>query len=502
MIKIKINGKEYKVKENLTILEAARQVGVEIPHLCYHPALEPEGSCRMCLVEIKGVPKLQLACSTLVKDGMEVETDNEKVREARKAVLEFLLAGHPLDCPICDKAGECKLQDYYYKYGLFEDKFEEEKPRRNKLVRIAPNLILDQERCILCTRCVRFLREITKTEELGVFNRGKESLISVYEQELVENNYSGNLVDICPVGAITDIDFRFKMRTWFLEKKKSICPLCGRGCNINIHFLPETFPFKRERRVYRVTPEPNPKINGYWICNLGRYGYHYIDNDRILVPSKRNENSEKLEEISWREFYEDIGNKIKVLIRRKKGEKIGAVVNLSLTNEEYEILKVFFNQCVPQSEIIVFGKEKGKADNFLLTEDRNSNTRGAKKFGFVEKKIDIKKFLSNKELVIFFGHEITEHYAIQFLSEILKSIKTKVLIASNKGPLINLMDYILPSCVVAEKEGSFINCEGITQKFNRVLEPLGKSKSEIEILTSLAQRSGIWRNFLLYRRTG
>ncbi|MCP2518900.1 2Fe-2S iron-sulfur cluster-binding protein [Candidatus Aminicenantes bacterium AC-708-M15] len=499
MIKITINGKNYKVKEGLTILEASKQVGIEIPHFCYHPALESEGSCRMCLVEIKGVPKLQLACSTPIKDGMEIETENERVIEARKAVLEFLLAGHPLDCPICDKAGECKLQDYYYKFGLFEDRFEEEKPKRDKLFRIAPNLIYDQERCILCTRCVRFLREITKTGELGVLNRGKESLISIYEQELIENNYSGNLADICPVGAITDIDFRFKIRTWFLERKKSICPICSRGCNINIHFLSPSFPFKVEKRVFRITPEPNVKINGYWICNLGRYNYHYIDNDRILHPLKRNG---ELKQISWEEFYEDIGNKIKILIRRKKEEKIGVIVNLSLTNEEYETLEIFFNKCIPGTEIITFGKKSGKEDNFLLTEDRNANRKGAGKYRFKEKKIDILKFLNKKELVIFFGHEITEHCNIQLLSEALKDIKTKVLIASNKGPLINLVDYILPSTVIAEKEGSFTNSQGITQKFYRVLEPLGESRPEIEILTSLAQKSGIWRNFLMTRRAG
>ncbi len=497
MIEIKLNGKKHKIKENLTILEAAKQVGVEIPHLCYHPALEPEGSCRMCLVEIKGVPKLQLACSTQVKDGMEIETDNQRVREAREAVLEFLLASHPLDCPICDKAGECKLQDYYYKYGLFEDYFEEEKPKRCKLVRIAPNLILDQERCILCTRCVRFLKEITKTEELGVFNRGNESFISIYEQELIENNYSGNLVDICPVGAITDVDFRFKMRNWFLEKKKTICPICSRGCNINIHFLPNSFPFKKDKRVFRITSESNPKINGFWICNLGRYNYHYIDNDRILIPLKKDR---ELKEISWKEFYEQVGNKIKVLIQRKREERIGVIVNLSLTNEEYEVLNVFFNQCLVGSEIAVFGRKKGKSDGFLLTEERNPNTKGAKKFGFIEKKIDIKNFFNKKELVILFGNEIIEHYSIQLLSEILSNVKTKILIATTKGTLINLFDYILPSTVVPEKEGSFTNCQGIIQKFKRVLEPLGKSKSELEILTSLAQKSGIWKSFLLERR--
>jgi NADH-quinone oxidoreductase subunit G len=493
MIKIKINGKEFKVKENLTILQAAEQFGIDIPHLCYHPALEPEGSCRMCLVEIKGVPKLQLACATQVKDGMEIETDNQLVREARCAVIEFLIAGHPNDCPICDKAGECKLQEYYYKFGLFDDKFEEEKPKKEKLVRISKNLILDQERCVLCTRCVRFLRYITETKELGIMNRGKESIISVYEQELIENNYSGNLVDICPVGAITDLDFRFKTRVWFLEKKKSICPLCSRGCNINIHFLPDSFRFEKEKRVFRITPEPNPKVNSFWICDFGRYNYEYIDYNRVLAPMKKDR---EWREISWDNVYEEIGYKMKVLMRREKTERIGLIVNLSLTNEEYEALKILFKECISGIQIAVFGKIKGKEDNFLMTADRNSNSKGAKKFGFVEGKVNIEDFFIEKELVIFIGHELAEHFSIGRLTGLLSKVKTKILITYQKGPLLNLMDYVIPSTVPAEKEGSFTNCQGIVQKFCRALTPLGDSKPELEIITSIARKSGVWRDFV------
>ncbi len=238
MAKISIDGKPLEVTDGLTIMKAADSAGIIIPRFCYHPAFVPEGSCRMCLVEIEGLPKLELACSTVVRDGMKVSTGSEKVVEARRGVLEFLLAEHPLDCPICDKAGECTLQDYYEGYGRFKGAFQESKEKREKKLVLGKSLILDRERCILCTRCVRFLTEVTKTQELGVFKRGVHSEISPYEKEPVDNNYSGNLVEICPVGAITDLDFRFKTRPWFLNTGESICPLCSRGCNIYIDYLP------------------------------------------------------------------------------------------------------------------------------------------------------------------------------------------------------------------------------------------------------------------------
>jgi len=206
MIKIFIDGKPYEVKEAQTIFNAAKDNGIDIPHFCYHPAFAPEGTCRMCLVEIEGVPKLELSCSTPVREGMKIQTQSERVVEARKGVLEFLLAEHPIDCPICDQAGDCKLQDYYDEYGLYDSQFRETKEKREKKVEIAKNLLHDQERCVLCRRCVRFLRDVTKTRELGVFERGNHTEINIYDGKPVDNNYSGNLAQICPVGAITDND--------------------------------------------------------------------------------------------------------------------------------------------------------------------------------------------------------------------------------------------------------------------------------------------------------
>jgi NADH-quinone oxidoreductase subunit G len=240
MIKLFIDGAPVEVAEGTTVFKAAERAGVAIPHFCFHPAFAPEGSCRLCLVQIEGSPKLELSCSTIVREGMKVATASPVVREARRSVLEFLLAEHPLDCPICDKAGECKLQDYSRDYGLTESAFREFKEKRDKKVVIGEKLLLDRERCIQCTRCVRFLAEITKTHELGVFERGVHAEIGILDGSPVRNGYSGNLVDLCPVGAITDTDFRFKTRPWFLSRGESLCPHCGRGCSIYIDYRGRT----------------------------------------------------------------------------------------------------------------------------------------------------------------------------------------------------------------------------------------------------------------------
>ena len=230
-----IDGKPITVEAGTRVIEAARRLGIEVPFYCYHPGLTIPANCRICMVEIEKFPKPQVACYTECQDGMVVRTDTDKIKETRRHILEFLLINHPLDCPVCDQAGECWLQDYYLRYGLYDARFYEEKVKKPKAVPIGPNVMLDAERCILCSRCVRFTDEISKTSELGIVNRGDHSEIAVSPEKELDNPYSGNVVDICPVGALTDRDFRFKCRVWYLQKADSICPGCARGCNIEIH---------------------------------------------------------------------------------------------------------------------------------------------------------------------------------------------------------------------------------------------------------------------------
>ena len=265
MPNINIDGRAVDFKQGQTIIEAARDNGIEIPHFCWHPKLSVSGNCRICLVEVEKMPKLVIACSTLASEGMTVHTKSEKVIAAQNAVMEFLLINHPLDCPICDEAGECKLQDYAYKYSVGESRFVEEKVHKDKRVALGPRVMFDGERCISCSRCIRFCDEIAKDPELTFVQRGDRVTIVTYPGEEMDNPYSMNTIDICPVGALTSRDFRFKARVWDMSSTNSICNGCSRGCNTEI--------WVRNNEILRLTPRHNEEVNSYWMCDHGRLKY-------------------------------------------------------------------------------------------------------------------------------------------------------------------------------------------------------------------------------------
>ncbi len=485
MVKIFIDEMPLEVEEGTTVLKAAEKAGISIPHLCYHDAFPPEGSCRMCLVEIEGLPKLELACSTQVREGMKVSTRSEKVVEARKGVLEFLLAEHPLDCPICDKAGECKLQDYYDEYGLFESQFNEHKEKRAKKVKIGKNLIHDQERCILCRRCVRFLREAIKTQELGVFERGIHSSVNIYDLTPVNNNYSGNLAQICPVGAITDLDFRFKTRTWFLEKGESICPLCSRGCSIIIEFHPGHYRFGVPQKVYRIRANTNQEVNGFWICDLGRYGYSYLNEnrlDRIMV----NREEWRLEP-AWQSVMKLLAQRLESLASGGKAARIALILNSWLSNEELFLLYKIFKNDLNAGKVFFADPTQEEGDDFLLTAERSPNKRGAREMGFDIKPVDFKALAGETDLILVFGSFLAE----ADLKGALKKIETKVLFTSQVTGLNSLFDIVLPAPLIAEKGGSLTNVDGRVQKFSAVLDPPGDSQPEWKLLAELGRKAGI-----------
>jgi NADH-quinone oxidoreductase subunit G len=494
MVKILIDEKEFEVEEGTTILEAAEKAGLHIPHLCYHKAFIPQGSCRLCLVEIEGLPKLELACSTRVREGMKVSTQSERVIDARKGVLECLLAEHPLDCPICDKAGDCKLQDYYEEYGLFDSEFKEYKEKRQKKIEIGKNLVHDQERCVVCRRCVRFLREVTGTEELGVFNRGIHTEVSVYEGVSVDNNYSGNLAEICPVGAITDKDFRFKTRSWFLKSKPSICPLCSRGCNIFIESHQGFSRFSLPKRVYRIRSRENEEINGFWICDVGRYDYSYIDQDRmdkIHVINSPISNS-------WSEWIPILAEKIKLLYHMKRSDLIGLILHTWLTNEELYLIDRLFRKELGVEKICFMDPPQETADDFLLTAERTPNRRGAQELGFDLQSSDWEHFFEKLELLLVFGSPLFHKSDIGVLQTALYDVKTKILFASHEHEIHSLFDVVMPVSLIAEKEGSLTNTKGIIQVFSPALEALGDSQAEWKLLVQLAKELKI--NYKFYSR--
>lgn len=485
MIKIFLDNEPFETQPGLTILKAAEQAGISIPHLCYHPAFPPEGSCRICLVEIEGLPKLELACSTVVRDGMKISTQSPRVREARRGVLEFLLAEHPLDCPICDKAGECKLQDYYGEYGLFEGAFLEGKEKRDKKIMIGANLILDRERCILCTRCVRFLQEITKTQELGVFHRGLRSEISAYETEVVNNNYSGNLVDICPVGAITDAGFRFKTRTWFLTKAESICPLCSRGCNIYVDYHPGFPRVPGTAKVFRIRPRVNSAVNGHWICDFGRTGYLSLEKDRWLNPAWRKGDRESV--LSWEKAFQILTEKLRGSEAGRKSSDVALILNSGLSNEALFLVKKIFKDGLGVEKIFFADPRPGAGDGFLLQSERTSNARGAKELGFPLRPPNLNDLSQNTSLLVVFGPYLAGVFSPQELKPVLDLIGTKVLMTSRAGGLESLVDFVLPTCSMNETTGTLTNKDGIIQRFSRVFAPCGESRPEWSVLLDLAK---------------
>src|SRR5437879_5376119 len=301
MPKLTIDGRALEVPAVTSLIEAARPLAIESPHYCYRPARAIAGQCRLCVVDIEKVPRPQVACNTVVAEGMVVHTETERVLETRKSIMEFHLINHPLDCPVCDQAGECWLQIYYMKHGLYDPRMVDEKVHKPKAVPLGPHVILDAERCILCSRCVRFCDEVTGTSELGIFHRGDRSEIGLFPGQELANKYSANVVDICPVGALTDRDFRFQVRVWYLDTTKSICPGCARGCNIEVHVNRRRPHHAEGRRVARLKPRFNAEVNKWWLCDAGRYGSAFVDGDpRLQAPARRD--GEKTLEVAWTEM--------------------------------------------------------------------------------------------------------------------------------------------------------------------------------------------------------
>lgn len=491
MIKIYIDDREVNVEKGITVFKAAENAGIEIPHLCYHPAFPPEGTCRMCLVEIEGLPKLELACSTQVKDGMKVHTKSEKVIEARKGVLEFLLAEHPLDCPICDQAGDCKLQDYYEEYGLFDNNFSESKDRREKKIRLGKYLIHDNERCVLCRRCVRFLQEVVGTGEMGVFERGADTEVNILDGIQANNNYSGNLAQLCPVGAITDTDFRFKTRIWFLDKGEAICPLCSRGCNIFIEHHRGFSRFDLPKRVYRISARENAEINNYWICDIGRFGYHSLDENRAeKIIANNNKNIESYE-TSLAFFTE----KIKQLFYKKETSKITLLINTFLTNEELFLLKKIFQDDLGIKNIFFIDPSAGEADNILLTSDRTPNKKGAEELGFAITPFELGNLEDETEVLIIFGSYLSEIFSLSDIRAYFDRVPDKFLFTPHRSELDSMVGIMFPTAMTPEKGGSLTNVDGKVQKFSPVLEVPGDGKAEWKILAELGSKLNINLNY-------
>lgn len=455
-VTLTIDGQQVSVEAGTTILEAAKKMGTEVPHYCYHPGLAPDGNCRMCLVKVEKFPKPMIGCMTQVAEGMVVDTKSAEVEQMRRSVMEFLLINHPLDCPTCDQAGECRLQDYYMKYDHIPSRFKEIKVHKDKMVDLGAGVMLDEERCVVCRRCVRFCDEIAGVHELEVQARGDHSMVATFPGKKLSNPYAGNVVDICPVGALTSKDFRYKKRVWLLTRTESVCPGCSRGCNINIDHADV-------HRVYRLVPRHNPQVNKYWMCDAGRYDYKFINENRRLRPGyqQRGAFTEASLEDSLRFLRREMGlyssdEVAFVASARESNEEINAFV--SLARDLFGAGDVYYSKNDPDNL---------DEDKILITADKNPNTAHINKL-----KLKPLKEISTKTRALVVQRDLSGK-DLKFVKE--KKLSVLLLFATNETALDGLAQVILPIPSYAEQEGHFTNIQGFVQKFNKAFEPCGDS---------------------------
>ncbi|MCY4321756.1 MAG: 2Fe-2S iron-sulfur cluster-binding protein, partial [Bdellovibrionaceae bacterium] len=454
LISCKINDQSLQVKEGTSIIEAFKQLEQDICHYCWHPGLSVAGVCRLCMVEIEGQAKLQIACNTKVEEGMKINNQAEKVKETVRWGLEYHLINHPLDCPICDQAGECALQDQYMKFGSYNSSMAESKVKKRKVVDLGSKIVLDTERCILCARCVRFTDEVTKTHELGIFNRGDRSEIGCFKDKPLNNNYAINTVDICPVGALTCKDFRFKQRVWYLKTASSICTGCSTGCNIHVDY--------NEEGIWRVRPQFNEKVNGHWMCDKGRFLYRDTDRKTRLGMALKGENE------SWKFVTSKSAFKeIKKLLEKSQAH---FVLTGQYTNEEYQDLLNYF----PKADYYHWINNEETFNDFdglLLRGDRNPNTKGLQKiFPKIKSLENLEKNIKDIELLFVLGPENSCFFKdIEEKTKIFSQAKALVWISllENKYLKSKSNFFQLPAKSFFEKEGTYTNHQTKKQKVKK-----------------------------------
>ncbi len=474
MVTFTVDGREVIAKPGTNMVEAAKTVGVEIPYYCYHPRLSIAANCRMCLVEASNSPKLIPACQTGISEGVAIKTTTAKVKESQRAVMEFLLLNHPVDCAICDQAGECKLQDYYMRHDHKPSRLERVggdgtsgmKVLRNKRKIIGPTVVLDQERCVLCTRCVRFMDEIAKEPQLGVFNRGSHEVVDVHPKYgALNSNYSGNVVDICPVGALLNRDFRFRARVWFLSAAPSVCTGCSRGCSINVDFMGQD--------VYRYRPRENEQINKSWMCDQGRLTYKALSTSRLLMPVIGKGGDAR--EATCAEAVKYAAMKLKPL-----AGSVAFAASPTVSNEDLLASFAFARDVLQAKAVYVTGRVPGAADHLLMTADKNPNRKGlewiAKGFGLAIKSFDdLTAALGKNEIKALYQvgadvPEMPEAYAAR-----LTGVELMVIAAMTENAVTAAAHVQLPASTHVEDEGTFTQEAGITQRVRRAFPARGEA---------------------------
>ncbi|NMB81137.1 MAG: molybdopterin-dependent oxidoreductase [Ignavibacteria bacterium] len=452
-----IDDKQVEFKQGQTIIEAALAANIDIPHFCYHPKLSISGNCRICLVEVEKMPKLVIACSTLAADGMVVHTKSSKTLEARNAVMEFILINHPLDCPICDEAGECKLQDYAYAHGKGESRFEEMKVRKDKRVQLGPFIKFDGDRCISCSRCIRFSDEVAKSNQLTFVKRGDRVTITTFPGESFDNPYTLNTTDICPVGALTNQDFRFKSRVWEMSSTKSVCVGCSRGCNSEI--------WVRNNEILRLTPRYNEEVNSYWMCDNGRLNtFKFVNaNDRVDGAFERVDN--ELKKVDWLEAISKAAGSLKEF----KSNEIAFIGSAYATCEDnftmVKFAKALGVNSIDYSEHIIPGDQ----DDILIREDKTPNSLGAKLVGVKPgqggaKLEGILRSIKEGKIKALYVMEDDIASLNEEWEEALKKLSLLIVHSTNFNKTTSYANIVFPASTYAEKHGTFVNFEGRVQR--------------------------------------
>lgn len=478
---VEIDGRKIEVEDGRTVIEAADQAGIEIPHYCWHPGLSISGNCRMCLVEIEKAPKLQIACNTRVTDGMVVHTKSEKTVTAQKAVLEFLLINHPIDCPVCDQAGECKLQEYYMDYDRQRSRVPlAGKVHKGKAIPIGKHVMLDQERCVLCARCTRFLDEVTHTSELGIFQRGDHSEIDLAPGKTLDNPYSANVVDICPVGALTNRDFRFKARVWYLERTESVCGACANGCNIEV--------YHREGRIFRFQPRHNPAVNDYWMCDAGRVSAYGLQGEgRLQQALVRGE--EAFVATPWADVVAAVGRRLVEAARSRGGASIGIVVSAHASNEEIFLARRLGAALGARVAGLSVSPAGAYHDDFLIKADKNPNTQGLRAQG-VDLGDGVDALLGaaasgELEALLLLRADVLAGREATNVRQAFETLPYLAVLDTGRVEELQFASAVLPIGTYAESDGTFTNFAGRVQRFTQAVPPPGDARPGWQALADL-----------------
>jgi len=502
MPKLTIDGQTYEAEKGKTIIQVADDVGIEIPRYCYHPDIGIEGSCRMCLVEAKGFPKLMPACATPITEGMEVRTTTERVHEAVRYAMEFLLLHHPIDCPVCDQSGECWLQDYYMAHAGHDSRYPlGQKTRRRKAFNLGPLVKLDQERCILCTRCVRFTKNVTKTNEIQVFNRGHKAEIGIFEDRPLNNAYSGNVVDVCPVGALTSADFRFRVRVWFLKGTTSVCAGCSTGCNLRIDHSARAVGggipgyTATDGKIYRTVGRRNVDVNKSWLCDEGRLSFHTLER----WPRLRNATMAG-ESRSVAELLAIVHERFESIRGQSGGASVAALVSATNTNEALFLTKKYFNGRVDfrlGRETELYAEPQ---DELLRRLDKHPNTRGALNLDLAGDLNGLRGLREKAERKDLRGMWISFHPQlvgddapgiIEELRRLIAALEFSVVSTTHDFDWARQASIVIPVAAWSEEQGTYTNYSGRLQMTNRAVMPPGEARPLHVMMAELLNLSGL-----------